>query len=178
MQSGQSQQLNTSLAFLELVLIVALVVVANFFPEYVGINYTQESGVTVFVPLLSADFSLYLPWLNLLWVAMIGLTVVKLRRGQWTRAMLWANIIIAAYMQLLAFAMVLGPSIIGLNPAYAAVQALPPSTVIALETTLIPRLSMVVSALLTVLAFIALLDAYMKLVRVARFNDSAESSTT
>ena len=85
--------------------------------------------------------------------------------------MLWANIIIAAYMQLLAFAMVLGPSIIGLNPSYAAVQALPESMLLGLEATVIPRLSTVVDAMLTILAFIALIDAYLKLVKVARFND-------
>ncbi|MCO5184936.1 MAG: hypothetical protein M9928_14635 [Anaerolineae bacterium] len=175
MRSGQPLQINKSLAFLEAVLIVALVVIANLFPECVGITYPLENGERVFLPLLSADFSRYLPWLNLLWAAMIALIVLKMRRGYWTRAMLWANIIIAAYMQLLAFAMVLGPSIIGLNPSYAAVQALPESMLLGLEATVIPRLSTVVDAMLTILAFIALIDAYLKLVKVARFNDLAAS---
>ncbi len=88
-------------------------VVFNFYPQFIGIitNPTDR----VFIPLLSDAFFRYLPWLNVLWILGIGLQLALLRLGRYTPVIRWIDIALRAGGVALAWAMLLGPSLVALT---------------------------------------------------------------
>lgn len=93
----------------------AALVVLNFYPQIIAINFNPFTNDAASIPLLSAAFFTYLPWINLILVLTILLNVVLLRLGHqnnWTRS---GDIIIKAIGLFLALAMLRGPSLVGLT---------------------------------------------------------------
>jgi hypothetical protein len=88
----------------------------NLYPQWVGAWFMIE-GEWVHIPMLSAAFFTYLPWINLLIILEIGLHLVLLRRGRWGTGVRLANIILNLAGIFLAAAMLAGPALVELNPA-------------------------------------------------------------
>jgi hypothetical protein len=88
----------------------------NLYPQWVGAWFMID-GEWAHIPMLSAAFFTYLPWINILIILEIGLHLVLLRRGHWGTGTRLANIVLNLAGILLAVAMLAGPALIELNPA-------------------------------------------------------------
>lgn len=98
----------------EIVFIVLGLILFNFYPQYIGIYGFTDSG-RYFAPLLSEAFFGYMPWINLLWGLQFGLDAWLIQQRRWqfgSRLMLAA---VKAGNAVLAYAMLKGPSIVGLT---------------------------------------------------------------
>lgn len=91
-------------------------VVLNLYPQLIGIAFRQDSGWFV-NPLLSEAFFVYLPWINLLGILHILLDLFLLRQGSWKLATRLFKLALEAAGILLAAAMLVGPSLVSLDPA-------------------------------------------------------------
>ena len=99
----------------ETVFIVLAIILFNVYPQLIGI-YSVNNGTSTFIPVLSQTFFSYMPWINLLWALQIGLNLVLLQQMRWQAATRWLWIAIKAGGIALAYAMLVGPSIISLTP--------------------------------------------------------------
>ena len=88
----------------------------NLYPQWVGAWFMID-GEWTHIPMLSAAFFTYLPWINLLIILEIGLHLVLLRRGHWGTGTRMANIALNLAGIFLAAAMLAGPALIELNTA-------------------------------------------------------------
>jgi hypothetical protein len=88
----------------------------NLYPQWVGAWFMID-GEWTHIPMLSAAFFTYLPWINILIILEIGLHLVLLRRGHWGTSTRLANIVLNLAGILLAVAMLTGPALVELNPA-------------------------------------------------------------
>ncbi|HEX9013915.1 MAG TPA: hypothetical protein VF813_10375, partial [Anaerolineaceae bacterium] len=85
-------------------------VIFNFYPQIIGVFFFP--GSPMFIPILSAAFFSYLPWLNLLWVLGIGLQLALLRQGRYTPPTRLFTIALKVGGIALAAAMLSGPSLV------------------------------------------------------------------
>ena len=86
----------------EMVLIMAVMVLLNLFPDRIGIipSLTDPSGVR---PLLAPEFQVHMPWLNVYWGLALCLCALNLTLGRWTPHARWAELglnVLAAYILL------------------------------------------------------------------------------
>jgi hypothetical protein len=100
-----------------IVFTVIALCVFNLFPEWVGVSFVGSiDGAPASwrtVPVLSPIFfTTYLPWLNALWVAQIGLSIVLLRQGRWQRATRVADFFLAVLSTFILYQMVFGPPLL------------------------------------------------------------------
>lgn len=99
----------------EIVLLVFCLILFNLFPEWVGGSFLQN-GQWVHIPVLSQAFSLYLPWLSLLWVVEIGRNVWLVARGRWSNLLRWVTVGLSLGEIAIAAWMLTGPSILSIDP--------------------------------------------------------------
>lgn len=99
----------------EVVFTVLGLILFNVYPEYIGI-YGFTDDKSFFVPILSDAFFSYMPWINLLWAMQIGCNLILLQQMRWQAGTRWFWIAIKAGGIALAYAMLVGPSIINLTP--------------------------------------------------------------
>ena len=98
----------------EVVFIVLGLILFNFYPQHIGI-YGFADNERFFAPILSDAFFRYMPWINLLWGLQFALDAWLIQRRRWqfgSRLMLMA---VKAGNAALAYAMLKGPSIVGLT---------------------------------------------------------------
>jgi hypothetical protein len=95
----------------------AFLIVLNLYPGILGFGFFQNDEWTFFSPILSDTFFSYLPWINILGVLEIALSIILLRQGFWQ---MWTRIT-RAVLELgtiaLAVAMLRGPSLVALSAA-------------------------------------------------------------
>jgi hypothetical protein len=60
---------------------LAVVILFNFYPQYIGIG--NLNGSWKFVSVLTPTFFHYLPWINLVWFTTIALDIILVRQGKW-----------------------------------------------------------------------------------------------
>jgi len=65
-----------------------LIVLFNFFPQWIGLVDTIAPG-GVFIPLLSPEFAVFIPWLSVYWALGILLKLYLLWQGRWQRPSRW-----------------------------------------------------------------------------------------
>ncbi len=87
---------------IEMVLILAVMVLLNQFPDRIGIvrSLTDSSS---FKPLLAPEFQEHMPWLNVYWGLALCLCALNLSLGRWTLYSRWAELglnALAAYILL------------------------------------------------------------------------------
>ncbi|GAB4578685.1 MAG: hypothetical protein Fur0022_14210 [Anaerolineales bacterium] len=70
--------------------IFIVLILLNFFPNWVGAPYLIE-GRWQFVPYLAPTFSVHLPWLNLFGILTLALNGIVLRKGRWTPTLRWVE---------------------------------------------------------------------------------------
>jgi hypothetical protein len=104
----------------ETVFIVIALIVFNFFPQWVGLNYVASVNDAprrwFSIPLLAPTFfSAYLPLLNLLWILNIGLNLVLLRQGRWQLFTRLFDFGLAIFGAIICYRMLTGPPILNLD---------------------------------------------------------------
>ena len=102
-------------------------VILNFYPQIISINFNPFTNNAAAIPLLSAAFFTYLPWINLIFVLTILLNIALIRLGHknnWTRA---GDIFIKLIELILALVMLRGPSLVGLTPQSLAIWRMDPT---------------------------------------------------
>lgn len=106
----------------EIVGCFAAIVIFNFYPQIIGfspsLNSLIETGnlsTVIFVPLLSAAFFYYVPYLTMVWAATIILNIVLLRMGRWTILTRVFGAGLKIINILIAVAMLAGPSLIAVS---------------------------------------------------------------
>lgn len=112
----QSEAVNVPETVTEIVFTLIGVLIFNFYPQILGMGFMQN-GEWVFIPLLSAAFFQYLPWINLL----SGLEIVKgfvlLRQERWQPVTYWFSVVIDILQIGMLYAIATGPSVVGLTAA-------------------------------------------------------------
>jgi hypothetical protein len=120
----KADQIQIGESIFEMIGLIFVLVLFNAFPQWVGaigiINGIATGSSGTFVPILSAAFLTYLPWLDIYWAGSFGLAVYQLREGRKTTATRWARLGLKAFGLLILVMILTGPSILGLNPDYVA----------------------------------------------------------
>ena len=93
---------------------VILLVVFNLYPEWIGLSWNRN-GQWFHVPVLTTDFSQYLPWISLIWALQAGLSFFLLTQGRQTAVTRWFSIGLNLYAIGLGLAILFGPAIVGLD---------------------------------------------------------------
>jgi hypothetical protein len=99
-------------AFFSLLAIVAF----NQFAQWIGFS-NLVNGQWVHAPVLTQTFFQYLPWLSILWALQASLDVVLINTGRWTSLTRWMAIGLAAFNIVINIWMLVGPSIVAIDPA-------------------------------------------------------------
>ncbi len=98
--------------------LVALVVF-NLYPQWIGLS-SFHNGQWVTVPILTAAFFQYMPWLNVAWALQIGLDSYLLSQGRWSAMARGLAIGLSIFMIGIGFRILGGPAIVALDPAALA----------------------------------------------------------
>ena len=94
--------------------LMAVLILFNAFPQWVGILVSADN-LSSFVPLITPEFQVYMPWLNLCWGLALGLAYVELFYGRWTLALRAADLGLCALGILVLCRFLFGGPIVGLN---------------------------------------------------------------
>jgi hypothetical protein len=89
---------------------LALVILFNFFPSYVGIFYLTD-GHWHMLPLLRPEFGMYLPLLNIGWALAFALNLAVLRHGRWRPVTRWAEFGLGLFGGTIVLLIILGPPV-------------------------------------------------------------------
>jgi len=98
-----------------IVFTAAAMLVINGYPQLVGLWFLQNGGWHS-IPVLTAAFFRWLPYLNLLWALQIALNLVLLRQGRWQAATKWSSIALDLASIAIGLAVLSGPAIVSLSP--------------------------------------------------------------
>lgn len=120
----RKQPVNQREAWLEVFVLLGLSVWFGLFPQYVG-GWSSINGEWFFIPVLAEKFSIYQPWVILYWLGRLVFNIVLVRQGFWDNRMRVAQIGLKVFGIGLLFALLVGPVVIGINPAYAATHTPP-----------------------------------------------------
>ncbi len=104
--------------------IVLLVILFNFFPQWVGF-WAWSDGRWSGLPVLLPSFSRHLPLLNLWWAAAFALDLGVLLQGRWRTATRWAELAVGALGVVVLLEIVLGPPVFLFDAAAKSVLAVP-----------------------------------------------------
>ena len=91
----------------EMVLILAVMVLFDFFPDRIGMSRSLTDPSS-FRPLLAPEFQEHMPWLNLYWGLALSLCALNLSLGRWTLYTRWAEFGLGALAAYIMLRMVLG----------------------------------------------------------------------
>jgi hypothetical protein len=90
--------------------IAALALLFNFFPDWVAVYLFRNDAASVY-PLLTSDFTRYLPLINTWWLVTFVLNLAVLRQGRWTRPTRWAEFGLEVGWTVILLLIVLGPPV-------------------------------------------------------------------
>jgi hypothetical protein len=147
----ETDKVNPFFMVLGIVFHALLILVFNFYPQFVGIIGFTENGPQ-FAALLSDAFFAYLPWLTALWALNIALCAVLLGRGRHTLATQLFEVAVSIATIVLLLIMAAGAPIIHLTVATLGVEL-----VEGLQP-LLPQLYTGVRSLLIIIALLEGLD--------------------
>lgn len=98
----------------KIVFMVAAILIFNFYPQIFGIGFFSQ-GKWNTIPFLSENFFHYLPWFNAIWILELVQYGLLLRQGRWQPSTRWFSIALEIFRIGLLYALVTGPSIVGLT---------------------------------------------------------------
>jgi len=106
---------------------VIVMLVLNLYPQVIGIWFPRD-GEWMSIPVFSEAFLRYLPWINILWTLEMTQALILLREGRWQPGTRWLSIVVDAVGLALTYAMLTGPSIIGITTANLQALGVPNPT--------------------------------------------------
>jgi hypothetical protein len=151
----------------EMVIILLVIILFNFFPHKIGI-FGIFNGDPWFAPLLAPSFSFYLPWWNIYWLLVLTIDFGLLRQGYWKTITRWANVSLMVFSGLIVLAMLLGPSVLGLNPEYIDPNQMSPEALQFTEEKLLPVLATIFEIVLVVHLLIKIPHIFFTVRRLSR----------
>ncbi len=77
-----SNRISPAGEIISIVFLAILLILFNFFPQFVGIYFFGESRG--FISILVEGYQALMPWVNLWWLTSLAVKVVNLRSGRWT----------------------------------------------------------------------------------------------
>lgn len=98
----------------EIIVNLLAILIFNVYIDRVGL-YTFFDGKWLFIPMLSAAFYSYLPWLTLLWALSILQCILVLRQGGWRPLTRGFAVALDIFTILLAFLMLVGKPLISFS---------------------------------------------------------------
>ncbi len=98
---------------------IAMIVI-NGYPRLIGLWFF-ENGQWNSIPVLTAAFFRWLPYMNVLWALQIAFHLLLLRRGRLEPSTKWFSIALDLGSIAIGYALLSGPSIVSISPA--AMQA-------------------------------------------------------
>ena len=84
-----------------------IIVLFNFFPQWIGMVNTIGEG-SVFLPILAPEFSVYIPFLTAYWVLTILLKLFLIRQGRWQRSTRWMELGLSLFGLFITFQIATG----------------------------------------------------------------------
>jgi hypothetical protein len=120
----RKRAVNPREAWFEMFILVGLMVWFGVFPQYVG-GWSNTNGEWYFMPVLAESFSVYLPWVILYWLGRLVFNAALIRQAYWDTRMRLGQVGLKAFGVGLLFAILVGPAVIGANPAYTALHNTP-----------------------------------------------------
>jgi hypothetical protein len=99
----------------EITLGIIFIVLINVYLDRIGIYYLGDSG-WVSAPILNDNVLRYIPWITAYTVLDIGLNLYLIRKGFWDMSATIAKILINVFKIAVAFAIIVGPAIITVDP--------------------------------------------------------------
>ena len=159
-RNRNSRTIQPWLPTFELVLVVLTVLLLNFFRHWIGFPFQSR-----WVPILSAEFDIWLPLINTILAMQFALVVWKLTTRRSSDPLKLFELAIAMLNLYIIVNMLMGDSIIGLNPTNIAAAGLQNETVLleAFSAELLNGLSLLVRMVLGIAAFSTLVDCITKL---------------
>lgn len=95
----------------------AFLIVLNLYPGIIGFGFMTDGEWTFISPILSDAFFRYLPWINLLGVLEILLSIILVRQGFWQTRTRMTQAVLQLGNIALAVAMLRGPALVNLSAA-------------------------------------------------------------
>jgi hypothetical protein len=112
----QEDQVSAGERIAEIVFTILALVVFNLYPQWIGLIFIQN-GQVVSIPIMTAAFFQYLPWLSLIWALDIGLNIILLSQGRWQRSTRWMRVGLNVAGIVLGVFVLVGPNLLSLDPA-------------------------------------------------------------
>lgn len=126
----QHDRIRVGWVIVRLCVLVAAVILFNFFPERVGVLVSATDPHS-FVPVLAPDFCTNMPWLNLWWGLALLLEMAHLYLRRWLPLTRWADLALGLVAgRVLLQVMLQGPILVSPESAAAAwsqLLTLPPA---------------------------------------------------
>jgi hypothetical protein len=130
---------------LTIVFTVAGLVILNFYPELIGIHFSQGDG-WVAIPLMSEAFFRVLPLINISGALTILVHGMLFRQGRWLSTTRWLSLTQQVLSLGITFILLTGPSILAITPASLTGSPIP-ATVTDLLIRILDPISKVVLGL-------------------------------
>lgn len=108
------QRINVAERITEIIFTILLLVILNFYPEWVGIS--NFNGVWVHVQVLTDAFFAYLPLINLIFGLDILRNILLLAYGRWTTPLRWYSAAVSVATIVVAALMLTGPVLAAVSP--------------------------------------------------------------
>lgn len=163
----KSERVRRSSLVFETAIIILVIILFNFFPHKVGI-YGIVNGQPWFVPTLAPTFAGYLPWWNIYWTLSLVMSFVLLAAGRWTRLTRGLELGLMVFSGAVVYWMLVGPPVLGLTPAYLALNDTSAGAIRLAEETLIPILTTLFEIGLVVHLIFKAGSVLLKLIRLIR----------
>lgn len=116
-QEPSPDQVQVGEQIFSIVFTAAFLIVLNLYPNILGIGFIIDGEWTYIAPILSDAFFSYLPWINILGLLQIAISVFLLRRGLWLPWIRVAHMFVELGNIALAIVMLRGPALIDLRVA-------------------------------------------------------------
>jgi hypothetical protein len=101
-------------ALSKIVFALALIVLIDFFPQWVGVSY-YRAGQWYHIPALTERFSTFVWPIHILVVAVVLFNLALLRWGSWDQRSKWIQFGISLFQLVLILAMIRGPAVLALE---------------------------------------------------------------
>jgi hypothetical protein len=144
-----------------IVFTLAGLVILNFYPQIIGINFPQDGG-WISIPILSEAFFRVLPLINISGTLTILVHVLLLRQGRWQPSTRWLSLTQQVFSLVITFILLIGPSIIAITA-----ESLSGSPIPADVTGLLVRILNPITKVVLVLAVLGgSVEAIKTLIRI------------
>lgn len=146
----------------ETVIIGALLILLNFFPQWVGAIIITDEG-SRFLPVLAPEFNTHLLWINL-WLGLsLLLNIWVLGQRQWRRVTHWLDVGLNLLGVFVLYRLLSGAPLIGITPDWAGLHGWTAEALAQVQQNVIPILSTLFNVAVVLILLILLVTLGLKI---------------